>query len=190
MKAFPLLDQMKTITNNNKLNRNSYQTTKKKKDRYNGSELQHIPTRTTKDKLIRARTLALKREGKFKGALQRVIDEALEIGLTEMESNLHQTASYSISDGEYRADKIDRLMRMKTLFKVWDTESSSSSYPFFHLMTIRKIIKDVCNQSRIHDERTMFTLKNSYQKIILKLSKEVSNSRFDITGFMEHEFTD
>ena len=103
---------MKTITNNNKLNRNSYQTTKKKKDRYNGSELQHIPTRTTKDKLIRARTLALKREGKFKGALQRVIDEALEIGLTEMDSNLHQTASYSISDGEYRADKID-LEEMK-----------------------------------------------------------------------------
>ena len=171
-----------------------YHTTKGSELGDNGSKPQHlpkgsphIPTRTRKDQLVRARRLAYLREHKFKGALQRMITDALDIGLTAIEKDLskqHQTSSYAISGrGEYRADKVEKLMKIKNEFYVWNTKTSRSNYPFFHLNVIHNVVKKVLPVGT--DPRT----HQAYFDIITDLGKETeSTSLFDLTGFMEHRF--
>lgn len=176
------VEEMKVVANNNKDVVVSYHTNIKTKVSSQAHK-QHIPTRAYDEKINRIRSLALRKYGKMKGAFFDITDEALEIGLTEIENKLQQTTSYAISGrSEYRADKVDRLMRIKTLLKVWDTDNSSSSYPVFHINTLHDVIKQVLGvvDNRTHDK---------YFKIIIKLcGNEVTTSRFDITGFMQHEF--
>jgi hypothetical protein len=205
---------MKTTFNNNN-NKVSYLASKKEPVRKLATKLQHvvkedseehIPSRWNNANANEVRELTdycrshgiildgVRVKRKYRGSLYQVINYIIKCGCEDLKKDLEnkqqQSTYYAFSkNGEYRADKIDRLMRMKTLFKVWDTETSSSNYPVFHLMTIKNVIKDVCKKSKISDERTMYKKDESYLHIIINLSKEVRTSMFDITGFMQHEFT-
>ena len=179
---------MKVVVNNNKDVVVSYHTNKQGKESSQAHK-QHIPTRAYDDKIRRIRSLALRKYGKMKGAFFDITDEALEIGLTEIENKLQHTTSFATSGiGEYKADKVDRLMSMQRSFKVWNTESSSSNYPVFHMETIKIVIKDVCKKRKIKGKRTLFTNSDSYLNIIIDLSKEVRTHMYDLSGFMTHEF--
>ena len=172
---------MKVVVNNNKDVLVRYHTNKQGKESSQAHK-QHIPTRAYDDKIRRIRSLALRKYGKMKGAFFDITDEALEIGLTEIENKLQHTTSFATSGkSEYRSDKVDRLLLMQVQFKTFNTDKSSSNYPVFHLNTISSVIKAVLG---VVDTRT----HNKYRNIILKLSKETSTSMFDLTGFMEHEF--
>tara|TARA_R110002020_G_scaffold113233_3_gene260200 strand:- start:6043 stop:6624 length:582 start_codon:yes stop_codon:yes gene_type:complete len=166
----------------------SYHTTKLPKVSSQARKLHHIPTRTTSDKLLRARNLALSREGKMKGAFQRVIDEALEIGLSALENKQKHSTSFAISGkSKYRSDVIDRLEQIKRKFKEW--EYTGKTFPVFHVNTIVKMIKEVLPQGA--DHRTV----KKYRDIIFPICKEavddngeVLTSQFDVTHFLKHQF--
>ena len=166
----------------------SYHTTIPHKVSSQAHKLHHIHTRTTEDKLLRARNLALIREGKMKGAFQRVINDALEIGLSVLENKQKHSTSFAISGkSKYRSDVIDRLGQMQSKLQVW--ERNGRTFPIFHVNTIVKIIKEVLPQGA--DERTV----KKYRKIIFPICKEAVNdqgevltSQFDVTPFLKHKF--
>ena len=168
----------------------SYNTSGKQVVHKHTSKLQQVPTKVYASQLERARALAIIREGKINGALMRVCIEIFDIGLREMESKQHHSTTYAISGKSgYRADKASRLIEIqKEIRDIW---SDTQNYPVLHLNQIRSGIKAVCIRTNINDPRTMFTsqVPPSYQKIIIDLSKNVGTSRWDITGFMEHDFT-
>ena len=128
-------------------------------------------------------------ERKYKGSLYAVINFIIKRGCEDLNEDLkgklQHTASFATSGiGEYKADKVDRLMSMQRSFKVWNTQSSSSNYPVFHMETIKIVIKDVCKKRKIKDTRTLFTKSDSYLNIIINLSKEARTHMYDLSGFL------
>ena len=183
MSVKPSVNTLKSTTTTTNKDVVSYNTTKKRVVCKNTRKLQQVPTKVLASQLERSRSLALLREGKINGALMRVTIDIYEIGLEELERRQQHTTSYAFSgQSEYRADKVDKLMQIKNELNIWNTSKSSSSYPYFHINTIHDVIKKVIG---IVDKRT----HNNYFNIIIKLcGNEVSTARFDITGFMSHEF--
>lgn len=215
MKDKSLIESMKTTLNNNNNNEVSYLASKKEQVRKLATKLQHvikedseehIPSRWNNANAIEVRKLtdycrshgiildSVRVKRKYRGSLYQVINYIIKRGCEDLNvdlENKHQhSTSFAVSGiGEYKADKVDRLMSMQRSFKVWNTEKSSSNYPVFHLETIKSVIKDICLKKNIRGKRTLFTQDDSYLHIIIDLSKEVRTSMFDLTGFLQHEFT-
>ena len=174
--------------NNNNNNVVSYHTNIQTKDSQLADIRQTIPTRTSKEILLRARNLSLIREGKIKGAFQRVINEALEIGLDSLENKQQHTTSYAISGKtRYRSDVVDKLEQIK--HKLKEYEYKSENFPVFHMNTVIDMIAEVIPPDA--DTRTL----KKYRKIVLSLCKEavrkdgtVLTSRFDVSLFLKHQF--
>ena len=182
MSVKPSVNTLKSTTTTTNKDVVSYNTTKKRVVCKNTRKLQQVPTKVLASQLERSRSLALLREGKINGALMRVTIEIYEIGLEELERRQQHTTSYAISgQAEYRADKVDKLMQIKQEFNMWKLDETKENYPVFHLNTIHNVIKKIIG---VVDKRT----HDKYYKIIMKMSKEVSTGRWDITGFMSHEF--
>ena len=122
-------------------------------------------------------------------ALSAMADEVIEAGCAVVENRLSkqkQTTSYAISGQDaFRADKTSRCQVLQEEFKLWKLDDTKTNYPVFHINTIRDVIKrKIPTKEELRNNRT----HSKYFKIIILMSKEVSTSRFDITGFMQHEF--
>ena len=205
-----LIEMSKTILNNNNNNKVSYQANKTSRVGKLATKLQHvkeehIPSRWNDANAKEVRRLTdicrsgkivldgIPIERKYKGSLNKVLNYIIKRGCEDLSEDLkgklQHTASFATSGiGEYKADKVDRLMSMQRSFKVWNTEKSSSNYPVFHMETIKIVIKDVCKKRKIKGKRTLFTNSDSYLNIIIDLSKEVRTHMYDLSGFMTHEF--
>ena len=120
------------------------------------------------------------------------IDKTADVMGTPMQvvenrlSKQKQTTSYAISGQDaFRADKTSRCQVLQEEFKLWKLDDTKTNYPVFHIKTILDVIKrKIPTKEELRNNRT----HSKYFKIIILMSKEVSTSRFDITGFMQHEF--
>jgi len=119
-------------------------------------------------------------------AMSNMIVEAGCEVIEKMLSKQKQTTSYAISGQDaFRADKASRCQELQDEFKLWKLDETKTNYPVFHLNAIRDVIRrKIPTKEDMRNNRT----HAKYFKIIMKMSKEVSTSRFDITGFMQHEF--
>lgn len=202
-------ENIQCSSNNKNNNRISYLANKTNGVRKLGSKQQHdheehIPSRWNKANAIEVRKLTdfcrshgivldgVKIERKYRGSLYQVLNYIINRGCIQLHADLEnkqqQTTSFAISGRDYRVDKTYRLQQMQTQFGYYDTSKSSSNYPVFHLNTIKTVITNVC-KGKPKGQRSLFTLPDSYLHIILDLSKNVRTSMFDLTGFIQHEFS-
>ena len=71
--------------------------------------------------------------------------------------------------------------------KLQSWEHRSQSWPYFHIKTVKSIVTEALGQSEIKGQVTI----DKYYRRVLALSKEHPDqtSRFDVTGFISHDFT-
>ena len=166
----------------NNVNVKKYYFVKVSKEKENNSKLQQTGTKIFVWQAVAIKQKALDKTDQVWGSYGRELRRIISLGL-EADDRQQQTPIFTNKKTKERGDVITNYEIMRSKLNEF-RGSSSSSYPVFHINTVKRIVTDVLDSVGIHDKRTV----KKYYLRILKLSKIVQTSRFDITGFMEHDF--
>jgi len=166
----------------NNVNVKKYYFVKVSREKENNSKLQQTGTKIFVWQAVAIKQKALDKTDQVWGSYGRELRRIISLGL-EADDRQQQTPIFTNKKTKERGDVITNYEIMRSKLNEF-RGSSSSSYPVFHINTVKRIVTDVLDSVGIHDKRTV----KKYYLRILKLSKLVQTSRFDITGFMEHDF--
>ena len=166
----------------NNVNVKKYYFVKVSKEKENNSKLQQTGTKIFVWQAVAIKQKALDKTDQVWGSYGRELRRIISLGLAA-DDKQQQTPIFTNKKTKERGDVITNYEIMRSKLNEF-RGSSSSSYPVFHINTVKRTVTDVLDSVGIHDKRTV----KKYYLRILKLSKIVQTSRFDITGFMEHDF--
>ena len=188
-------------SNSNNNNVISCQAVKRAKDRQLDIQLQQdleakpIGTRVSPMILDDIKQFVILHTGKIRKEYQKEVELRLLIGGWVREQ---QTANYATSSPptKGRRNVIEKFERIKKKFdsfriadqiKIEEGETTGYGFPIFHLNAIEDQIKQVLTESgHIYPncQRTHVT----YRTEVIKYSKKIDAYKYDVTGFMEHNF--
>ena len=187
------------ISNNN--NVVSCQAVKKAKVRQLDIQLQQdnereqLGTRVSPKIIEDIKQFVILNKGKLKGYYSDEVELRLILGGQVREQ---QTANYATSSPptKGRRNVIEKFERIKKKFdsfriadqiKIEEGETQGFGFPIFHLNAIEDQIKQVLTESgHVYPncQRTHVT----YRTEVIKYSKKIDAYKYDVTGFMEHNF--
>ena len=187
------------ISNNN--NVVSCQAVKKAKVRQLDIQLQQdnereqLGTRVSPKIIEDIKQFVILNKGKLKGYYSNEVELRLILGGQVREQ---QTANYATSSPptKGRRNVIEKFERIKKKFdsfriadqiKIEEGITTGYGFPIFHLNAIEDQIKQVLTESgHVYPncQRTHLT----YRTEVIKYSKKIDAYKYDVTGFMEHNF--
>jgi len=187
--------------NSNNNNVISCQAVKRAKDRQLDIQLQQdleakpIGTRVSPMILDDIKQFVILNTGKIRKEYQKEVELRLLIGGWVREQ---QTANYATSSPptKGRRNVIKKFESIKKKFdsfriedelKIEEGKTTGYGFPIFHLNAIEDQIKQVLTESgHIYPncQRTHVT----YRTEVIKYSKKIDAYKYDVTGFMEHNF--